>query len=107
MISGARIRNSVIGVRAVVQHETTIDRTVFMGATMFETQSPVRKAVPLGIGPGCEIRGAIIDLDARIGEGCKLVNREGVTEADHGHYVIRDGVIVVPRGQTILPGTEI
>ena len=78
-----------------------------MGATQFVTRSEESSEVPLGIGANCQIRRAIIDLDARVGHGSKLVNASDVEEADAENYSIRGGIIVVPRGAVIPPGTVI
>ena len=61
----------------------------------------------MGVGEGCEIRNAIVDLNARIGAGSKLVNSGGVQEFDAPDYCIRGGIIVVPRDATIQPGTVV
>ena len=53
------------------------------------------------------IRRAIVDLDARIGDGVEIVNAAGVREAETELYSIREGVVVVPRGASIPPGTRI
>ena len=82
-----------------------IDRTVLMGNRSYEDGTG--GDIPLGVGFGCEIRDAIIDSDARIGDGCQLVNVNGVHEADGDGWFIRDGIIVVPRLQTIPPGTVV
>ena len=47
----------------------------------------------IGVGPDCVIRDAIIDTDVRIGAGSRLVNSDGVWEADGDGWFIRDGVI--------------
>ena len=60
-----------------------------------------------GIGAGCRIRRAIIDLDARIGDGCRLTNEANIDHADAEQYCIRDGIIVVPRAAVLEPGTVI
>jgi glucose-1-phosphate adenylyltransferase len=61
----------------------------------------------LGIGHDCHIRNAIIDMDVRIGDGCRLLNEDGAQEADGQGWHIRDGIIVVPKGATILPNTVV
>ena len=63
--------------------------------------------VPLGIGRGTVIRDAIIDLDARIGRDCQLTNESGIQHLDAATHVIRDGIIVVPRGQVVPDGTVV
>jgi glucose-1-phosphate adenylyltransferase len=61
----------------------------------------------MGIGRDCEVRNAIVDFNARIGAGCKLVNRDKVQEAETENWSIRGGVIVVPKDAVIPPGTVI
>jgi glucose-1-phosphate adenylyltransferase len=55
----------------------------------------------------CHIKNAIIDFDTRIGDGSKLINAAAVQNADADNYCIRDGIIVVPKGAVIPPGTVI
>ncbi len=107
IISGSHISNSIIGIRGIVRSGSEIDQTVVMGATHFVTPSEEGSRVPLGIGPNCEIRRAIIDLDARIGHDSVLINQDGVEEADGENYCIRGGIIVVPKGAVLEPGTVI
>jgi glucose-1-phosphate adenylyltransferase len=49
----------------------------------------------------------IVDKNARIGDGARLVNEAGVRDADGDGYYIRSGVIVVPKDAVIKPGTRI
>ena len=49
--------------------------------------------------------GVIVDKNARIGDGVRLVNEQGLAEADGEGYCIRDGIIVVPKGAVIPSGT--
>jgi len=104
ILSGSEIRRSVVGIRSLVRSGSVIERTILMGNRSYPDGSP---GIPLGIGHDCEIRDAIIDSDACIGDGCRLVNPEGVREADGDGWYIRDGIIVVPRLQVIPPGTVV
>jgi glucose-1-phosphate adenylyltransferase len=47
----------------------------------------------------------IVDKNARVGDGARLVNSAGVQEADGNGYFIREGIIIVPKGATVAPGT--
>jgi glucose-1-phosphate adenylyltransferase len=108
IITGARIIDSIVGIRAVVQRGAVIDRSIVMGANHFESLDEMeRHRIPIGIGRNCEIRNAIIDFNARIGDGCRLVNESGVQEADGDDWSIRGGVVVVPKDATIPPGTVV
>jgi glucose-1-phosphate adenylyltransferase len=106
IITGAKITDSIVGIRAVVQKGTTLDRTILMGANHFESLDEIRAHdTPIGVGRDCQIRNAIIDFNARIGDGCRLLNEGGIQDADADNWSIRDGIIVVPKDATIPPGT--
>jgi glucose-1-phosphate adenylyltransferase len=49
----------------------------------------------------------IIDKNARIGDGARLVNEKGIDHADGDGYYIRSGIIVVAKGGVIKPGTVV
>jgi glucose-1-phosphate adenylyltransferase len=61
----------------------------------------------LGVGRNVVLDGVIVDKNARIGDGARLVNERGVTEADGPGWAIRDGVIVVYKDAVIPPGTVV
>lgn len=100
------IRRSIVGVRAIIQHGSVVEDSIVMGATDFEGL-PGRRDVRVGIGADCEVRGAIVDLNARIGDGSRLVNAGGLVEGDGEGWSIRDGLIVVHRGAVLPPETVI
>jgi glucose-1-phosphate adenylyltransferase len=104
ILSGSRVTDSIIGIRAAVHSGSIVERSVIMGANYWEADG---QETPLGIGRDCHIRNAIIDFNARIGDGCKLINAEGVQNFDHETYSIREGIIVVPKNAVIPPGTVI
>ena len=109
---GAHVERSVIGLRTLVGRNVTLRECVVAGADRYETQSQ-RQAnrdgeVPdLGIGDGTIIQQAIIDKDCRIGANVRILNERGVRNADMENYVIRDGIVVIPRGSTVPDGTVI
>jgi glucose-1-phosphate adenylyltransferase len=107
ILSGSRVTDSIVGVRAVVRAGSVIERSVVMGASTWENHFPDSDQLPIGIGQDCHIRNAIIDFDSRIGDGSKLINAAGVENADADNYCIRDKIIVVPKGAVIPPGTVI
>ena len=47
----------------------------------------------------------IVDKNARIGDGARLVNEAGVEHADGDGYYIRNGIIIVPKDGVIAPGS--
>jgi glucose-1-phosphate adenylyltransferase len=51
--------------------------------------------------------GVIIDKNARVGDGAKLVNGKDHRDFDGKGYYVRDGVIIVPKNGVIEPGTTV
>jgi len=114
IVIGAKITNSVIGVRSRVSQGVQLDAAYMMGADYYQTfddmRSDLARGVPrMGIGDGSVVRRAIIDKNARIGSGVRLLNEAAVHEVDgpDGTYFIRDGIIIVPKNAVIRDGTVI
>lgn len=111
--AGAVIENSVIGLRCRIGQGVQIRNSVIMGADYYEgAQSTAanksERRLPLGIGPETVIDGAIIDKNARIGRGVRITNPNGVeTSDDDPKFVIRDGVIVIPRETELTDGWQL
>ena len=67
-----------------------------------------RAATPaLGIGRDVVLDRVIVDKNARIGDGARLVNERGVEDADGDGYYIRSGIIIVPKDGVIPAGAEV
>jgi glucose-1-phosphate adenylyltransferase len=107
ILSGSHIADSIIGVRSVVRSGSVIERSIVMGANTWETLPDGSDLIPIGIGQDCTVRNAIIDFNARIGDGCKLINADGLTSFDGDNYSIRDKIIIVHKNAVIPPGTTI
>ena len=60
--------------------------------------------MPLGIGRNVVLDRVIVDKNARIADGVRLVNDQGIEHADGDGFAIRDGIIVVPKGATVTRG---
>ena len=110
IINRSEIRHSIIGIRSRIGEQSVIERTVIMGADLFESQDEIeanarRGLPPIGVGRNCLIRDAIIDKNARIGDGVRLINAAGKSFEETEDYVIRDGIIVVPKHAVIADGT--
>ena len=104
------IEESIVGIRTNVQSGTTIRRSLLLGADFYESDddAPARDGSPrLGIGRNVELDRVIVDKNARIGDGSRLVNEAGLDHADGDGYFIRNGVIIVPKDGIIQPGTNI
>ena len=101
-----RIGSSVVGIRTHINSGATVTRSVLLGADFYEEPSGVRD-VPLGIGRDVVLDRVIVDKNARIGDGVRLVNEAGVDHADGDGYYIRNGIIIVPKGARIPSGVVV
>lgn len=109
IISGHRILHSVVGLRAVIGEGTVIEHSVIMGADYFETEKadPVDGRPRLGIGRDCYIKNAIVDKNVRIGDSV-YISPDGKQDGEQTPlYVVREGVIVIPKGTVIPSGTRL
>ncbi|MFN2207996.1 MAG: glucose-1-phosphate adenylyltransferase, partial [Candidatus Promineifilaceae bacterium] len=111
-IQEATIRNSVIGLRSIIDRNVTIHRTVIMGADYYESPEELaaneREGRPnVGIGEGAVIEGAIIDKDARIGRQVIIRNIPNRVDYEEENWVAREGIVIVPKSATIPHGTII
>jgi glucose-1-phosphate adenylyltransferase len=106
IISDAHIERSVIGVRSIIRSGATIRNSVIMGGDYFEGSAPQASpgAPPIGIGRNCVIDRAIIDKNARIGDGVVITPEGKDRNVDGPNYFIRDGIIVVPKDAVIPAG---
>jgi glucose-1-phosphate adenylyltransferase len=98
------IRDSVVGIRTRVGRGATVTRSVLLGADFFQDEDPRPQDVALGIGENVVLDRVIVDKNARIADGVKLVNATGVSEQDGDGWYIRDGIIVVPKGAVVTKG---
>jgi len=79
-----------------------------MGADYYDHDAPKQEGVPpLGIGRNTVIDKAIIDKNARIGEGCVISPEGKPHNFDGPNYYIRDGIVVVPKNAVIENGVWI
>ncbi len=100
------IASSVVGIRTKICPGASITRSVLLGADVYEEDAEAR-AIPLGIGRDVVLDRVIVDKNARIGDGVRLVNESGVQHADGDGYYIRNGIIIVPKGAQLLPGVVV
>jgi glucose-1-phosphate adenylyltransferase len=112
IITDTTLRHCVIGIRAMVRDGSQLEDVVMMGADFYESDEEIKenalRSLPgVGIGRRCNIRRSIIDKNARIGDDCVL-SPDGKPNGDYAYDImIRDGVLVVPKGAVIPPGTNI
>ncbi|HBQ97045.1 MULTISPECIES: glucose-1-phosphate adenylyltransferase [unclassified Roseofilum] len=117
ILKNCTIHHSVLGVRSRVEADCVIQDSMLMGSDFYEPfaerHSGIQKGkVPVGIGEGSTIRGAIIDKNARIGRNVKIINKDQVEEGNNQEteklgFLIRGGVVVIIKNATIPDGTVI
>jgi glucose-1-phosphate adenylyltransferase len=109
-IEDADIDHAVIGVRSIIGRGARLSHTIMMGADFYETAAdlhPMSEGIPVGVGAGSIIERAIIDKNARIGEGVVIRNQKHVERFDGPGYYIRDGIVIIPKNGVIPAGTVI
>ena len=105
------VDDSVVGIRTRIDRGARISRSVLLGADYYESEedAPARREgqPPLGIGRDVVLDRVIVDKNARIGDGARLVNEAGVDHADGPGFHIRNGIVIVPKGAAVEPGTVV
>ncbi|RPJ67764.1 MAG: glucose-1-phosphate adenylyltransferase [Acidobacteria bacterium] len=106
----ATVSQSVVGVRSKIGRGSRISRSVLLGADFYEKDddAPSHDGGPeVGIGPDCVLDRVIVDKNARIGAGVRLVNEAGIQQADGDGYFIRNGIVIVPKWGVVREGTTV
>lgn len=108
-ILDAKLDRCMIGIRSIVRSGSILQNTILMGADYYDDDvrdAPVG-APPIGIGKDCRIDHAIIDKNARIGDGVVITPEGKSADFDGNGYYVRDGIVVIPKNSVIAPGTRI
>jgi glucose-1-phosphate adenylyltransferase len=108
----AEVRHGLVGIRSRIDRGVRIEDSLVLGADYYETadeaeRSRGRGLPPIGIGPDSVLRGVIVDKNARIGRGVRILNESGDLERDGPGYFIREGIVVVPKNGVVPDGTVI
>ena len=107
IIGKAEIHDCVIGLRSRVEDGVFMCDTILMGADYYDPLGQHPNGIPLGVGQGCHIEGAIIDKNARLGSGVRILPFPPGTEIDGEDWTVRDGIVVIPKNTTLRAGTII
>jgi len=105
-IDHATITHSVIGVRSQVSAGSRIVDSIMMGADYYSGPEDLHP-IPLGIGPNCDIEGAILDKNVRLGEGVVIRPFPRGADLDGEGWVVRDGIVVAKKDAAIPAGTRV
>ena len=109
IVTDSTLKHCVISIRSILGENSTLEDVVMMGADYYQSEEEIaadkaRGRPAMGVGRNCRIRHAIIDKNARIGEGVTL-SPEGKADGDYAHdIVIRDGILCVCKGALIPSG---
>ena len=108
----AEIEHCIIGVRTTIDRDARIYNSIVMGADYYESDQDRERnrhwEVPdIGIGAGSIVHRAIIDKNARIGDGVIIANDSGHQEFEGDGYFVRDGIVVIPKDAVIPSGSRI
>jgi glucose-1-phosphate adenylyltransferase len=114
LLKACSIHHCVLGVRTRVEDEVVLQDSLVMGADFFESSEErlvlqERGGIPIGVGRGTTVKGAILDKNARIGRNVTIVNKDHLEEADRPelNFYIRNGIVVVEKNGCIADGTVI
>ena len=107
-IINAEIKHSIIGLRSQIKSGVKIKDSILMGNDYFERDwKSEGKKLPLQISNNCSIEGAIIDKNARLGENVVIRPFPCGTDIDGDQWVVRDGIVVIPKNAQVMPDTVI
>jgi len=111
-ILDAEITQSVIGLRCLINSQAIIRSSVIMGADYYETDTDIAEnrqfnRPDIGIGKGTTIEAAIIDKNARIGSNVNIRHLPDRPDSEAENWVVRDGLVIVPKGSVITDNTVI
>ena len=113
VITQCNTERCVIGLRSIIENQTTLKGVVMNGADYYENASDLMTNAKLnrpkmGIGKNCQIERTIIDKNARIGNNVRInVDGRKYENGDHGIFYSADGIIVIRKGAIVPDGTII
>lgn len=95
--AGCSIKNSIVGLRSVIEENVTIEDSILMGADFYPSRGEQERDETSGrpsmkIGAGSVIKGAIVDKNCHIGKNVRVVNSNNIQEKEY------------PEGVTIVEG---
>ena len=102
----------MVGIRSRIGRRAKVLESLLLGADFYQSLDEIahdeaRGLPSVGVGEDTVIRRAIVDKNARIGRGVRILNEAGADHKDGDGYYIRDGIVIVPKDGVILDGTVI
>ena len=111
IITDSYLKRCVIGIRSTLREGARLENVVMMGSDKFESSSDRarnrEKGIPdVGVGMNCEIKNAIIDKGARIGDNVRLSPDGKLDGYSKDGIFVRDGIICVTKN-TVVPANTV
>jgi glucose-1-phosphate adenylyltransferase len=109
LVTEAHLSRCVLGSRSRIEADVALEDVVMLGASGYQTADEIaadraQGRPPIGIGRQSRLCHAIIDRDARIGDGVVLAPA-GHPDGDYPYgLMIREGILCVGRGACIPSG---
>ena len=101
----AEITHSVIGLRSRITSNVRIKDSIIMGADSYIAEDT--GGIRVGIKKNCDIEGAILDKNVRLGKDVIIKPFPRGTDIDAEDYIVRDGIVIIPKNTHIPAGTRI
>jgi glucose-1-phosphate adenylyltransferase len=108
------VTNSIVGENVLIGPGSVVEESLVLGSPMWVSEQDRSVArgrgdLVFGIGDNVHLKGCIVDENAYVGNGCKIVNTQGIQEADCSEkgYMIEDGIVVILKNAIIPDGTTI
>jgi len=110
IIESSVIKESILGLRSIIGEGSHLQRTIIMGSDYYESAESIAQhraqgKPAVGIGKNTRIENAIIDKNARVGDGCVITPAGKPRELDHECCFIRDGIVIIPKNGVVPNGT--
>ena len=111
IITDSYLKRCVIGNRSTLRAQARLENVVMMGSDTFESAADRAKnreqGIPdIGVGMNCELKNAIIDKGARIGDNVRLCPDGKLDGYSKDGIFIRDGIICVTKN-TVVPANTV
>lgn len=105
IIQGEEVTHSILGIRTRLGKGSVIRDSIVIGNEYYARPPLVtgEESYNPGIGKNCHIERAILDENVKIGDNVTLVNQKGHENYDSpdGRIIVRDGIMIIPRGTQI------
>jgi len=111
IITDSYLKRCVIGIRSTLREGARLENVVMMGSDTFESATDRARnreqGIPdIGVGMNCEIKNAIVDKGARIGDNARLSPDGKLDGYSKDGIFVRDGIICVTKN-TVVPANTV